>query len=694
MADSKIKVTLNGQDDASGPLSKGLSTITGAAETAATAIKAMFAALVIDKIGEFFSSAVGAAENATKSIVQVGNALKNIGVDAASVQPQMTEFLRKVSDVSGVKLEDVQNAFTTLIRRTGDYNQAQALLLPTLDVAAAKNLDVASAANLVARAHDGNAKALKQVMNTQGAAADQNDGYIRTLNQIRNAWQDVLIQLGQAITAGDGVSTTGNKVVDTLRDMAEWFNRNHDVIAMWRDGIITVLTVVGKAFEFLWLGFNVVATGIADGLYIVTNATVAMGEGIALAVTGHFADAKTVIESSLSDIKEFVKNNADDLGKLSDALFPTDAQKLQHAASLQITAIRNYSTALIELHKTVKDYKGLTPTQLLGMKPEDIDKATYKVKDQVIPDGKIIGDGKEKKSVDELIKSLGDKADYYKELEKLNKTNETDLIAMIALDNKYTATLDKQNLSAKERLELLTKQHELESTIALTKARQGNASQQASTSLTPSVTGEAGALPYVLNAASMKGIGPDGLTDSDRKKATESNKKFAETQKEQLQGIRDAAIQVSQDIMGAFQAIASGGNVFKSFADAGKKAIADIAGQFAKFEIAQGVKGLAEGTWPPTPEAIAAAELHFASAALFGAIGGLVSGVGGGGGSGGGPASQASQTNNANALNNGTTGTIIIQGGILDMSDPRQAGALTSAINTLTGTRQITLSTG
>ena len=186
MADKNIQVKITATDESKTGLAKAAAGIKSFADNATSAFKTLIAAAAVEKIASFFTSAVEHAVEAEKSFIQVGNALKNIGVNAEAIRPQVDQFVRQISDASGIRIEDVQTAFATLIRRTGDYKTAQDLLLPTLDVAAARNLDVAKAADTVAKAHDGNAKALKIVMNTTGAASDQNTGYIKTLNEVQS----------------------------------------------------------------------------------------------------------------------------------------------------------------------------------------------------------------------------------------------------------------------------------------------------------------------------------------------------------------------------------------------------------------------------------------------------------------------------------------------------------------------------
>lgn len=146
----------------------------------------------------------------------------------------------------------------------------------------------------------------------------------------------------------------------------------------------------------------------------------------------------------------------------------------------------------------------------------------------------------------------------------------------------------------------------------------------------------------------------------------------------------------------AFEAIGAGENVFASVGKAAKRAVADAATAQAKQQIAMGVAKIAAGIFPPNPAAFLSAAQHFASAALFGALGGVAGGVrqtapGGGVGERGPISGQSLQD-----VRGGVgvpPAEIVIQGSLLDMSDPAQADALAKAISDLSG-RNITVSGG
>lgn len=127
--------------------------------------------------------------------------------------------------------------------------------------------------------------------------------------------------------------------------------------------------------------------------------------------------------------------------------------------------------------------------------------------------------------------------------------------------------------------------------------------------------------------------------------ANEAARKFRE---EELQALRDAVAPAAEEMTSAlegfFTSAATGfeaqGGVWAAAGEAARGAGAAIvsglvAGR-AEEQIAQGTAALASGLWPPNPAALLAAGKHFAAAALFKAIPGVIRGGFGGGGAGGG----------------------------------------------------------
>lgn len=143
----------------------------------------------------------------------------------------------------------------------------------------------------------------------------------------------------------------------------------------------------------------------------------------------------------------------------------------------------------------------------------------------------------------------------------------------------------------------------------------------------------------------------------------------------------------------SFQALVEGSqSAAATFAQSMLGAIAAVARGFGEMFLGLATAALAQSFLPPplgSPSGVAAAAKFGAAAAAMFALSGALSGVAGGGG--GGAAGAAAATNQGAAVEGGGEGpaVLIIQGGLLDTSDPRQADALERALEDLSGRKVI-----
>jgi hypothetical protein len=88
--------------------------------------------------------------------------LKAIGISYKAHAKQIDEVIQKHSRLAGLDDEDLQDAFTNLVRSTGKVNSRAEGHGLVADLARAKHIDVAKAGELVAKVHAGNTGVLKR----------------------------------------------------------------------------------------------------------------------------------------------------------------------------------------------------------------------------------------------------------------------------------------------------------------------------------------------------------------------------------------------------------------------------------------------------------------------------------------------------------------------------------------------------
>src|SRR5690606_34046973 len=137
-----------------------------------------------------------------------------------------------------------------LVSITGDYARSIHAMSAVLDLAAARHMDLNSAAQIVGRAMIGQTAQLRRYGITvregadavaaireqfRGAAEKEGAGLAGTLARIRNAWNDVKQAVGEALITGDSAGRQMNVLVDVLVRMEGWIRRNASAIQTWID---------------------------------------------------------------------------------------------------------------------------------------------------------------------------------------------------------------------------------------------------------------------------------------------------------------------------------------------------------------------------------------------------------------------------------------------------------------------------
>lgn len=97
-----------------------------------------------------------AAIEAQKSQARMQTQLKASGISYKAHAKQIDDVIQRVSKLSGLDDEDLQDSFTNIVRVTGDVNKSLKLTGLAADFARAKHMDVAKAGEIVAKVAGGN----------------------------------------------------------------------------------------------------------------------------------------------------------------------------------------------------------------------------------------------------------------------------------------------------------------------------------------------------------------------------------------------------------------------------------------------------------------------------------------------------------------------------------------------------------
>jgi len=184
-------------------------------------------------------------------IKRLSTTLATVGVSYNDVSGSLRGTISEIQRLTRYGDEETMDVLQRLVQTTGDFEAAQRLLLPTLDLAAGKQMDIASAAELVGKAGAGNVEMLsrygiilsdatkEQIKNADamdraaivagllndkfgGQAAATLETYGGQAKQLANYFGDLQEAVGGALlrSLGDTGESTG-WLVDKMKDLTE-----------------------------------------------------------------------------------------------------------------------------------------------------------------------------------------------------------------------------------------------------------------------------------------------------------------------------------------------------------------------------------------------------------------------------------------------------------------------------------------
>ena len=164
--------------------------------------------------GKLAIDGVKAAIEDEAAQVRLANSLKNV-TGATDDQIKSAEaWILKTSLASGVADDQLRPALERLTRSTKDIKEAQELTNLALDIAKAKNIDVETAANALAKANDGQTGALKKLGITLGDNATNLQEYNKVQKAIEKAQLDANFALKEYGSASKEYQSASEKVAE------------------------------------------------------------------------------------------------------------------------------------------------------------------------------------------------------------------------------------------------------------------------------------------------------------------------------------------------------------------------------------------------------------------------------------------------------------------------------------------------
>jgi len=284
--DASIGVNLIGRDVSASSAIKGVG---DTAKSTSDSIKdaGAKAGIAFAAISAGALMAAKAAAEDEQSSAQLANTLKNVvGATDATVK-SVEDYINKTTLATGIADDKLRPAFQRLIMSTKDVGEAQKLTNLAMEIATAKHIDVQTAANALAKAHDGNMGALKRLGVSLDETTVKNKDFGAAVVELGDQFKGSLaanadtaagrMQIMQN-SMNEAKESIGYALLPALRSLTDVFQKIAPIIQEHADFIGKAVLVVGA------LTGAVMLAGAAVKAYETITKAMAIAQGLLNAV--------------------------------------------------------------------------------------------------------------------------------------------------------------------------------------------------------------------------------------------------------------------------------------------------------------------------------------------------------------------------------------------------------------------------
>jgi len=204
--------------------------------------------------------ATTAAREDAKAQAILAETLKNtVGANEAVIDV-VEEQIGAWQGATGVLDDEIRPAYGKLIASTEDVTEANELMNLALDVSAGTGKDLLTVSTLLAKAHDGNFKALDKLVPGISAAKDPMKELADTYAGMAETAAENDPMSVIAVHMADLQEQLGTKLLPYLQEFADWLNTDEgsefiDNVATGIEGLGTLIADTVESFK--WLGANI-----------------------------------------------------------------------------------------------------------------------------------------------------------------------------------------------------------------------------------------------------------------------------------------------------------------------------------------------------------------------------------------------------------------------------------------------------
>jgi hypothetical protein len=256
MGDSTLIITIGGNADKFAEALKDVQSKTENLQSqlsTLTKISAVAFAALTTEIG----FAVAAYKESEKSVNQLTTALQNQGVYSKQTLNSYQDISESLMELTGVSDEAITNAQVTIQAYLGQTKVTEDLTLAVMNLAAAKKMDLASAAEIVGKAIDGNTTMLKRYGLEIADNLTKNERLAAIIDVINGKWRD------QAKAAAEGLGTLSRlrQIFDNLQEVIG--SKFAPMITKASEALISFIKYVKDNEQLMNLVASFLAAGVA-----------------------------------------------------------------------------------------------------------------------------------------------------------------------------------------------------------------------------------------------------------------------------------------------------------------------------------------------------------------------------------------------------------------------------------------------
>lgn len=296
------------------------------------------AAAVGTGLAAFGAAAVASFRESEKATNELNQAMINQGVYTTELSQKYSEMASKLEGLTQFADEQVTSAQATLQTFIGQREVTEELTKATLDLAAAKKIDLASAAQLIGKSIGGETNALSRYGVEIDKTADKTTQMAQAIQGLNSKFG------GQAEAAAKGLGTLEQlknavdnvleKVGERLAPFIAFFTKQLTAFATELQSNTSFVNSLDASILGLSKVFLTLKSVAMGAIATISGELGILGEVVTQVMSGNFAQAKDAWATGHAELGEMVKERTSqlalELDELDNAKAATDEAKRQN----------------------------------------------------------------------------------------------------------------------------------------------------------------------------------------------------------------------------------------------------------------------------------------------------------------------------------------------------------------------------